>query len=527
MKIEYESFVPFSDTSVHDCYQDLIANIGQLTGRGYEMFFSDSWRFEFDLDGYLNHGGTMGEHIKIEASLSYEYMRKYHGISISQIAVDPLNSHSSAEVLLYLKEGLPLILLMDNYVIPWGKDYLKAHRPHSILVIGYDSNTHTVQCIDPMFSKKIENLPADIMNEYNRSEVIYKIDLLEEYGDFCALDYIQDINKLAQRIYTENHVEDMISLSRLIDESGFDINREFSVDDSDDFWNCAFLLNLRRIISGRYYFSKILCSLGLRFKNDDFRILSAEADLICKQWENMRLLLFKAYYTKRINSKDLSKRLLNLAMQEEQFVDILLNDNLDKLKPPADAKVQPDNNAAAIHVNLNLEHLFNNKGIYHAEGYSADFTGLGEFFIESDSTATANKFTPDIRKRFDNISCTAESVILPSETVGYYNSISIVGCAEWGDCTDTVQVVYEDNEVQLYPLNITDWAAENPRFGEEIVWEGLCANKDGEKAVNNMKVYIYNQFINIARNKKIKEIQLPQCPNIHIFSIELLDSHIS
>ncbi|WP_151734579.1 C39 family peptidase [Paenibacillus tengchongensis] len=524
MKIKYESFIPVSDTSVHNCFQDLIANIGQLTGRGFEMFFSDSWRFEFDLQGFLGQGGAIGEHMKVEAEYSNEYFQKYHGIAVSHLLANPLNHKSFAEVLLNLEEGFPLIILIDNYIIPWGKDYLKTHSPHYIMPIGYDRDTNTVQCIDPIFSKNIEVLPADLLNEYNLREVIYKLDVLEKYEEPSLMDYIQDIKSLSQRIYSENHVEDIASLSKLIGESGFDVLREFSVDESADFWNCALLLSLRRVIFGRHYFSKILNSASLRYRNKDFYFLSTEANSICKQWENIRLLLFKAYYTKKINSKDLSKRLLNIAVLEEQFIDTLLNNDLRTLPHPTGSLTPPVKRASDIHVNLNIEHLFNNKGFAHNEGYNADFTGLGEFLMESHSAVNAKKFTPDIQKRFDNISCAAETIILPPEKVGYYDFISIIGCAEWGDCTDSLQVVYEDNEVILFPLNITDWAAEKPRFGEEVVWEGICGNKDKEKEPASMKVYIYDQTIKISKRKKIKEIKLPQCPNIHIFSIELIDS---
>lgn len=525
MKIDFETFIPVSDTSKHDCFQELIVNAGQLTGREIEMFFSDSWRFRFNLKDFQEHGGTFGEHIDVATEYSNEYLLKYHGMSVSAIALDQMNNGSS-EVLSSLWGELPLIIYVDNYIIPWGNNYLQSHNPHFIMVVGYDSTNHVVQCVDPMFSKKIEVFPAGVLIQYMIGDAVYKIDVIEEDWTQQSIDYIQDLKTLSHRMYSENRVEDILTLSKLIDEFGFDVNREFKVSESDDFWNCSILLNLRKVIFGRYYFARALCSLGLRYTNNDLHILANKADEICKKWENIRLLLFKSYYTKKINSKDLARRLRNISIEEEQFIATLLNNDLGGLEQSTETNFQLAKEFSVSNVNLNLEPLFNNKGIFASDGYCADLTGLGEFFIENQSTTTTNKFSPKVQERLDNISCDAEIITLPTEMLGYYDLIYVVGCSEWGDSSDILQVVYEDDSIVSFPLNLTDWGAEIPRFGEAIVWEGNYGKIDDGKGAYLKRVFLYNQIIKVNKDKKIKRLQLPQCSNIHIFSIELGSSAI-
>jgi hypothetical protein len=187
--------------------------------------------------------------------------------------------------------------------------------------------------------------------------------------------------------------------------------------------------------------------------------------------------------------------------------------------------IRPDNTKAIpniiFHVDLS-EHL-NNKAISPAlNSGKADLTGgaLSYYFSDISKIKEVFESSPFFIElqdsKNDNISCLGQSVKLSNEN---YSILMIAGCSEWGNFEDNILIKYQDDSVDELTLGFTDWVAE-PIYNERILAEGKML----ENGVDISPLYtarIFYHIFQINKEKALKNIVLPDCPNMHIFSISL------
>jgi len=140
---------------------------------------------------------------------------------------------------------------------------------------------------------------------------------------------------------------------------------------------------------------------------------------------------------------------------------------------------------------------------------------VNEKFIELDDMKfMLPQIIPD---KYDNISCCSNSV-----KISYNNSVDnimLLGFSEWGNYTEDIIVKYRDYNDERISVSFNNLTF-LPKHSEKIIWEG-------KKVHVNKKIYNKACLFGICRtpkiNEPITEIILPDCPNMHILAITIVN----
>jgi hypothetical protein len=180
------------------------------------------------------------------------------------------------------------------------------------------------------------------------------------------------------------------------------------------------------------------------------------------------------------------------------------------------------------YVFVDLSSVFNNEGFGStlSQNCEADLTGKGEYFfarelpLEHDWVIDGMKFRfPDIKDgAYDNVSCGGQVVKVPA---GYYKSIMLLECSEWGNYCEALEVEYEDGTKQEIKITTSDWSS-LPGSEEVKAWSGNAAArlKDGVKLWDFTASIFATQYP-LDKNRKTVSLKLPDCRNMHLFAITL------
>ena len=127
-------------------------------------------------------------------------------------------------------------------------------------------------------------------------------------------------------------------------------------------------------------------------------------------------------------------------------------------------------------------------------------------------------FSKQLESEYDNISCEGQVIEIDCPNV---DTIIVIGCATLMTFIEDIQVNFTDGTSINEKFGFTVWW-KKPLLGEKIIWEAsgiVCV--DGNMSVSNNRRYLYLTHINIPKGKQLQSIQLPNCRNLHIFSLAL------
>ncbi len=98
----------------------------------------------------------------------------------------------------------------------------------------------------------------------------------------------------------------------------------------------------------------------------------------------------------------------------------------------------------------------------------------------------------------------------------------MLGSGEWGCPFEALTVHYDDMDFERIAVKMTDWEATKPMFGELRAYTGRCAKKENG-VIHPLKheVSIYAYHFELSKRKKIRFIELPDCPNLHVFALSV------
>ena len=120
----------------------------------------------------------------------------------------------------------------------------------------------------------------------------------------------------------------------------------------------------------------------------------------------------------------------------------------------------------------------------------------------------------------DNISCAGQVISGPK---GQYSGFMYLGCSEFGSHSEPILVKYTDGQTEEVALELSDWVLSHPLFQETVAWTGKGAKCTKNKSIQEMRspVHLFAKHGVFCKTGTIESIQLPKCPNIHIFAISL------
>lgn len=119
--------------------------------------------------------------------------------------------------------------------------------------------------------------------------------------------------------------------------------------------------------------------------------------------------------------------------------------------------------------------------------------------------------------KMNNTECLGQKIDVP---VGNYKNLYLLSASHDGSSSGNLTLIYEDGSRETIFIAISDWWGAMPMFGEELAIKCTHHHERNEKD-NPPGVGIYLRKISVNPNKKLKVIQLPEEPKMHIFCISL------
>ena len=175
---------------------------------------------------------------------------------------------------------------------------------------------------------------------------------------------------------------------------------------------------------------------------------------------------------------------------------------------------------------IEINKYYNNQAFEQTlrDNSTADITGEGTHYIMQEVVSNEMwkkgdycfyySYTPG---GCDNISCNGQ--IIQVENINA-NNISILGCAEFGNYSETIEIQYADGERYSIKADFSDFF-QPPIFMENVFWAGPAAvRKDGKTVFQSFNSRLFAKDYQI-RDGQITGIILPKRHNVHIFAITL------
>lgn len=511
------------------CFDDCIATLSKYIGRDFELMYSGSWSFGFD-PADSSCLSSIGKRVRIDRLNKYRLLEKYHGITLTDNnlpeseGIDCIKSN--------LESGKPVILIIDCFWCPWDPGFRKYHNSgHSFLITGFDEERNTFKCTDGYYMKKDLCLPIDCYSKGFVGTASYSVAPEPAVGSpaeivkNCAEALIQDNNGV-------NCFEQMRDFGREL----LHLNPEIELEGYDSFWETPVWYAFDSIISSRIEYA---ISLKYAADKEGGAVFEGIEDMLCRlieRWNVCKGMLSKIFSSDRRAGevqKRLCNRVLEAAEKEEEIAGLIVktNRNLRTAKDVFIADRECDNTVMPYYqsscVFIDLSNFKNNKAfdIYPSSGATADFTGHGHYFIydgllgEDILKIGERAFKVNIKPFdcYDNVSCSEQNIPVPE---GIYNRIFIMGCAEYGDYSDTLKIQLKDDRCLELPIMFYEWS--HSANNDTAAWEGKIAEKkDGEWVSGNRLHKIYAKGYRLDCNTEVSSIRLPDCPNIHIFAITM------
>jgi hypothetical protein len=517
------------------CFEDSIVTVAEWSGYRYELMFSEDWNFVFNFEkSRLNK--NLGQSIEVTSHDIKNKLDKFHGIKIESVEI---SSEKVTKVIIdELKNKKPIIVFVDSFWCPWDWFFQKRHNDHAFLVTGFD-DTEKFYCCDCFY--QTNNI---ITGEELRKGFIGRTEVFSFEGN--------------EKIYVNWSNVLQIVLNRLRDGdrglNAFDSMRYFAdvleslTDLQNEILGCEEYLfsaplvsNLEYIAYGRRRFARLLDyfeeEIGIKYLQE----LANRLRKVAIQWANIRLMLIKLTfsYDALIKNRIVSK-IREIAESEESMAEQMA----EVLRSNINASHYFTNRCKTISMEEKKENLVSSNNVLMvdlspylnnqafgnsiSEKVTADLMGTGTYFLKGNlpdnDVWKVNKMKFKCPWLYnngnDNISCNRQRININNKEI--YQSIIILGCAEWGSFTDKLSIYYINGQVEEIYIKLTD-CLYKPLYGETIAWEGKAVDKIGNHAqLRGGNVYITAKKYDIPRRDRIDFLQLPECPGIHLFAISLV-----
>ncbi|MGE6575975.1 hypothetical protein ACQKFM_13705 [Paenibacillus xylanexedens] len=424
-----------------------------------------------------------------------------------------------------IKNNRILFLMVDPFYLPHSDHYQKVHGGHWIMITGYDELSQKINILDEKFTfYEFYEYGINIIKdgyENGAQETLFFTDINVNYDRLKEryVRFFENYQPTMECFFNES-LELLHQQKTAIEKSGKLFEQ---------------LYHMLNFLSGSIQSCRIFLEYIRIPKPHINQMVKISFDL-----ENMASVIKKFEVTNQINFTYIEGKITEIKDVLDSVIGYLkshdFSRHIHKLNlgqvieenqkqwsfggGEADEYEEPQKGKENF---VDLQAFFNNQG-FGVEGSTADFTGSGEFFLvdnlkEIDKVVTCDPIHFRLSSLFglgkDNISCTEQVINLN----GIYKKMWLLGCGEWGDATGQIVVKYEDNYIETFNIQLTDWAWE-PKYGEKLALSSPIFRKEKIDFAPD-KGSLFAKSISLDETRRILNVQLPFCPNLHVFSITL------
>ncbi|WP_054741543.1 hypothetical protein [Cellulosilyticum ruminicola] len=450
------------------------------------------------------------------------------GLSLAKIdEIDKTTDEVMEDIKQLIIQGNPVILVVKYNALFYNmyyKDYEHA-VDHAIIVNEYIDKNNT-------FGIRETTLLQDIVKVDGNSNVYFPLriteQLLKEIWDLSNAQFNQEESQYYLQLYyvkQNKSVEvdrgDMISKAceifknwhnTLLDMIDKINEMEISVEDLK-YYKMKYCGSLKVIYNFLYQYyeeRKIGC--------EDLAALE-------KRHLRERDAITSKLYVDRLKKKILSEDKKEKLKKEIIEIDQELIDLMNLLNVGTKEKCQSDEYYIDIQ-------KYNNNIAFASELSDtsvADITGEGTHFIFED--VKINEVWRKGHFAFyyqyqeganDNIACCGQRILIDDIKA---SKLLILGCAEYGSYEVDLKVHYKDGEYYIVKAKVSDFY-QAPIYKEKLFWSGKAAHR-----MNNItRLHAFNSRLFAYRydipSKEVNYIELPECKNVHIFAITLVNESL-
>lgn len=530
------------------CFENALISYSKTMNENYKAAFIDYWNFLFFREAdntFCDSGDKQAQYSEGEEELSedlsyeqghkkgklsryigvyencFEGMEKYCGVKIERIS-----DFKFEELLAFIKENLKsnmtTLLHTDTYYLPWNKTFFgKNHTTHISQICGYDEEKDSFAVADQDFPNQVFYLKSGQLE--SACKYYFRFEKIQNYKRKSAIELLSEFIQ-----NSDNKFED---LKNNIIEFAEKFKTEFSPEEefdspfgADEVLNSQFIITLREIIKGRNLFMDFLDDVSAESETD-FRDVIQGLFVSASKWNHIINVLVKyaiVGWESDINIK-ISNVIRESAEIEYSAYKLLREKILNNSKEEKAAEVQFLQSDKYYFVPL--KQYCNNKGIICdiKDGQKANslsgLTNTGEVLVLSEQYKNKKVCLPNVEylltidDGYDNMLCEGQSIQI--ESADFYHSMGILCCTEFGTNHEYIKIIDEENHEKIVyfdAYDISDCTAEN------TVEIGACYSMVSDKIVREKNVLTTN-IIKFNCPKKIQQIVLPYCFNLHILAI--------
>lgn len=517
----------------YDCLENLVVAVARWWGHRYELGFAESWGFQYNRKNLLCDN-NFGKNIYDGKVWKLEYLEKYHGIKVNNI--EQGDYHEILDVIrAEVKKDRPVIIYMNTFWCPWYKeDYQKVNSPHYCMVTDID-NEDNIHIKDAQMAENGALLPIDDFSKGFGNCITLSLKECESIND----DWKKIIYNAVDRVSTPTGEICMFEQMRNFAEDlkdKLDFSREIKGKEDDPFQAALFEM-IRSISRGRMQFSEVLNYMGELVQKPELMAFSNRMKAAGQRWNSVFGMLCKAYYLQGAARERILDRIIGKiyeAASDEEDIALSLIEFCKNGNIANNWNTPMENNLSDKAVFMDCSYVditkhMNNQGFSGSlsTDCKAEISNGGRYFlteglpIEREWKIENMKFLfPEADKEMnDNISCFGQVIELEP---GKYTDIMVLGCAEFGNHSESIEILYCDGHSEEVPLQFTSWLSSNIYFNETIAWTGKGAVRSTDRVViYPFPVNLFAKSYTLKSQSDIIGIRLPECPNIHVFAITL------
>jgi len=512
----------------YSCVDRVVQGISKWIGKDYEMMFGESWGFQYSK---YPKEKRIGDRLKHNTGEKDILLKEYHGIEI----IENMTKCCDREMEIIkneLKNNRPVVIEIDCYWCDWDTESFKRnHSFHWLMVIDFDEKTEELICIDSEKAKEPQRLSKE--NFFAGTAGYFLFNFSDDSKEVSLKVVLENALK---RIYDEEKSVDVFKeMQELSEDIKTELDFEYEVSGNENNPVTARMFKeLHQIASGRKHFSFTLEYMNKSVNDPRVSILISMLREASNEWSSVFGMMIKAYFItdrekilKRVSEKilevcNLEKRIFKNAEAIIECDDTGINYSIEEESQEYLSEINS-------YEFVDISGHFNGKGICVEGGtkYEAELSNPRRYMIIDDVPGNNILNVDNMRfnvenipnKERDNISCN-EQIINIDSVEG--KCIMFLACAEFGGYCEKVKVTYEDDSFEEIKITVSSWLSTNSEHGEveALVGSGVLKVKNKEMKYS-FKVRTYAKCYALKSKKKIKNIILPSCLNIHIFGITI------
>ncbi len=488
------------------CYDDCVATYAASQSIDFRLWYAGRLNIGFDAsNSCLPIGKRVVSGINSESELL-----ELLGISFSRRA-------SVSEIPDILEAGKVLLLAIDGFYCPWDWRFnVIAGQGHMLFITGIEPSSGDYICVDPYYKKERavlsrESVESGLINltipEYDGRVPTDGEALLCGFGD--------------RRPKATERLTGLVNALR----DGFEPLREFEHLDPDEPFtieHCQdkLLLNVvcKEMAHDRVRYAAFLAYLYENTGKQQYADASKAFLALSERYDLFRLQMLRRVFSRRWDGlgEYLADRLSPVVDEEYRLIDGLAGNTASPLAAAA------EKSGDIIPEYLALDKYLNCCAV-GSIGSDAAMSEEGEYFLlEGFPSGTAEKDG----NRFslptccdgnpDNLRCEGQRIEIGQTCC----ELLLLGCSDYDRCVENVQLVYIDGAEQG-TLSFDDWLPDCDRaLPSETVLTAKKVTYYAEDDYDTDDIAaLYCCKIAVDPRRRLCELVLPDCDNLHIFAI--------